>query len=122
MKVISNGDVYCDALSTAAIATIPFIAIGIISQPLVLYLSAVLGGLMFCIFLIRFAISLRHPAIIRTSKLIDNVMSLMQIPYVSALIGMILIDNGIDGIPVIWLSIALAIIMLLLSFMFREDG
>ncbi|MDE6551534.1 MAG: hypothetical protein K2K98_01025 [Muribaculaceae bacterium] len=109
MKLISNNDAYADALSTEAFAVIPFIAIGIVGQRVVLYVSATLGILFFCCFLIRFFVTLHRPSSIKASARLDNIMSLMQFPYVSALVGMILIDNGLEAVPILWLSLVFAI-------------
>ena len=109
MKLISNNDSYADALSTSMFATIPFIAIGLVDHPVVLYVSASLGILMLCAFLIRFFITLNRPSTIKSSTRLDNLMSLMQFPYVSALTGMIFIANGLEAAPILWLSLILAI-------------
>ena len=121
MKIISNDDVYADALSTAAFATIPFVAMGVKGHTLLLYVSVGLSILFFCLFLIRFAHLLRKTHIIRSSRLLDNVMSLMQFPYVTALAAMIFIDNGIDATPVLWLALACAIGTVPIVRIFGDD-
>ena len=109
MKILSNGDTYADALSTAAFATIPFITMGVMDHPVVLWISSALGILFASLFLIRFFMILHDNSCVRTCKRLDNLMSMMQFPYVSALAGMILIDNGLEAEPVMWLSLAIAI-------------
>ena len=109
MKIISNGDTYADALSTVAFATIPFITIGAMDHPAVLWISSALGILFASLFLIRFFMIIHDDSHVRTSKRLENLVSMMQFPYVSALAGMILIDNGLEAEPVMWLSLAIAI-------------
>ncbi|MDE6740729.1 MAG: hypothetical protein K2J58_00175 [Muribaculaceae bacterium] len=109
MKIISNGDTYADALSTATFATIPFITIGAMDHPAVLWISSALGILFASLFLIRFIMIIHDDSCVRTSKRLENLMSMMQFPYVSALAGMILIDKGLEAQPVMWLSLAIAV-------------
>lgn len=109
MKIISNGDTYADALSTAAFATIPFITIGTMDHPVVLWISSALGTLFALLFLIRFVMIIHDDSCVRTYRRLENLMSMMQFPYVSALAGMILIDNGLEAQPVMWLSLAIAV-------------
>ncbi|MDE7350874.1 MAG: hypothetical protein K2N25_07390 [Muribaculaceae bacterium] len=109
MKIISHNDVYADALSTAAFSTIPFLAIGIVGHPVVLHVSASLGILFLCCFLIRFFVILHRPSSIKTSGRLDNIVSMMHLPYAAALAGMIFLDNGFEAEPILWLSLILAI-------------
>ncbi len=122
MKIISDGDSYADALSTAAFATIPFITIGVMDHPLVLWISSALGILFTSLFLIRFIMILHDDSCVKTSKRLDNIMSMMQFPYVSALAGMILIDNGIDAQPVMWLSLAIAVGIVIFLLLDNEEN
>ena len=109
MKAISNGDSYADALSTAGVAPIPFVTIGAMDHPAVLWISSALGILFASLFFIRFIMIIHDDSCVRTYRRLDNLMSMMQFPYVSALAGMILIDNGLEAEPVMWLSLAIAI-------------
>ncbi|MDE5814163.1 MAG: hypothetical protein K2H72_07755 [Muribaculaceae bacterium] len=110
MKIISNDDAYADALSTAAFATIPFIIFGVIGHPVVLYVSSALGILLFCGFLIRFAVNQHNHSTIRTSKWIADFMSLLQLPYVFAVSALILIADGIDATIIMWFCLAVAVL------------
>ena len=109
MKIISHTDAYADSLSTAAFSTIPFVAIGIVGHPVVLYVSAALGITFLCAFLTRFFIILNNSTVIKTSGRLDNIVSMMQLPYAAALAGMIFLDNGFEAEPILWLSLILAI-------------
>lgn len=108
-------------MSSVAFATIPFIAIGIVGQHVVLYVSATLGILSLCCFLIRFFVTLHTPSKIRVSTRLDTLMSLMQFPYVAALVGMIFIDNGFDAVPILWLSLIFAIGALAFAIMDPDE-
>lgn len=121
MKAISNGDVYTDALSTGTFASIPFITFGIFGHPFLMYVSSALGILLCCAFLVRFIYTLRYPSIIKSSKRLECIVSLMQIPYVAALAGMVFIDNGLDVTPILWLALALAIAVIVLGLVNKED-
>ncbi|MDE6379215.1 MAG: hypothetical protein K2L11_01985 [Muribaculaceae bacterium] len=110
MKIISGHDTYADALSTAAFATIPFIIFGVIGHPVVMYVSSALGILLFCGFLIRFAVNQHNHSTIRTSKWLSNLMSLLQLPYVFAVSALILISDGIDATIVMWFCLAVAVL------------
>lgn len=110
MKIISNGDAYADALSTAALATIPFIAFGILRHPIVLYVSSALAILLSCCFLIRFFMTLKRPDIIKASEWMTDLMSLLELPYVFAVSALLLIIDRIDASIVIWLSLAVALL------------
>ena len=109
MKTISIYDSYADALSTAAFATIPFIAMGMTGHTVLLYVSAGLGIMFFTLFLIRFVLLIRDKVETRNSRLLDNVMSLMLFPYVAALAAMIFIDNGYDATIVLWMALGIAV-------------
>ncbi len=109
MRIISNDDTYADALSSAAFATIPFIAIGVMDNPVVLYISASLGIIFFVTFLIRFIINLKIPSTIKTSNCVADLVSLLQFPYVVALASLIFTMEGIDMTVGLWLSLAIAI-------------
>ena len=120
MKPISNGDTYADALSTAAFATIPFIMIGVMGMPVVEWISTALGILFASLFLIRFILLIHDDSYVRTSKRLDNLMSMMQLPYVTALSGLILMLKVLEAEPVMWFSLAIAIGTLLLVIFYRE--
>lgn len=109
MKILSNDDTYADALSTAAFASIPLIAIGVMGMPVVLWISAILGSLFFLLFLIRFCLMLYRDAPIKTSKKLDVLMSTLQFPYVAMLAGLIFMLKGIDGELVLWMALLFAI-------------
>lgn len=110
MKTISNDDVYADALSTAALATIPFITIGILKNPILLDIAASLGILLGCCFLIRFVILLYRPEAIRPKGWIEEFMSLMQLPYVFAISATFLIIYGMDDASIIlWICLAVSL-------------
>lgn len=121
MKAISNGDSYADALSTAAFATIPFITIGSMGHPAVLWISSALGALFALLFLIRFVMIIHDDSCVRTYRRLDYLMSMMLFPYVSALAAMILIDNGIDAQPVMWLSLGIAVATVAFILLEREE-
>ena len=109
MKTISNDDVYADALSNAALATIPFITFGILKYPTLLNIAAALGILLGCAFLIRFVMMLYRPEIIRTKGWIEQFMSLLQLPYVFAISATILIFYGMDASVVLWICLAFSL-------------
>ena len=109
MKIISIYDSYADALSTAAFATIPFIAMGMTGHTVLLYVSAGLGIMFFTLFLIRFVLIIRDKVKPRNNRLLDNVMSLLLFPYVAALAAMIFIDNGYDTTIVLWMALGIAV-------------
>ena len=44
-----------------------------------------------------------------------------QFPYVSALAGMILIDNGLDAQPVMWLSLGIAVATVAFTLLEGEE-
>ena len=110
MKTISNDDVYADALSTAALATIPFITIGIFKNPILLDISASIGILLGCCFLIRFVILLYRPEAIRTKGWIEEFMSLMQLPYVFAISAMFLINYDKEASVILWICLAVSLL------------
>ena len=110
MNVISNNDVYADALSTGMIATIPFITIGILGHPIVLYISASLGILLLCTFLIRFTVTLRKDNAVRSETWITELVSELSLPYMFSLSSLILIDNGLDASAGLWFSLAITIV------------
>ena len=110
MKIISNDDGYSDALSTAMIATIPFITIGIADHPVVLYASSVSVILLFCSFMARLIITLKKPETVRPAAWLTELVSLLQLPYATALSSLILINEGIEMAFGLWFSLAYAIV------------
>ncbi len=112
MKIISNKDVYADTLSSAAIATVPFIAIGIVGHPIVLYVSIAIGILSMCTFLIRFVFILHRPDSVCTTEWVANLMSLLQLPYFFAIAAYVLSFDGVDAVPLLWVCLGLAILII----------
>lgn len=110
MRIISNDDVYVDALSTAALATIPFITIGILNHPIILNVASALGILLGCGCLIRFGINAKRPETIRTNEWVPNLMSFLQLPYVFVISAFILINDRIDATIIVWICLGVAIL------------
>ena len=110
MKIISNDDVYVDVFSTAMFATIPFLAIGITGYPVIMYVSMGLGILFICIFMTRFFYTLRRPEAVRSSKLVTELVSMLQFPYAVALGSMILIMEGYDMSVGLWMALGIVVL------------
>lgn len=109
MKPLSNGDVYADALSTAAIATIPFITLGKIGHPATLYVAVSLGILFACCYFGRIIFMMVKDSPARTSRKLENLMGLLEVPYVIALSALIFIHAGYEVEAALWIALGAAI-------------
>lgn len=120
MKIVSNRDSYADALSTASIAAIPFIAIGSLKHPAVYYISWTLCILFACLYFIRFAFTLRNDSSKRSEHL-DNFMEIMQGPYVFSLAACFFMQAGYDMEPIFWLTLGFAVIGTVFSIFYNKE-
>lgn len=120
MKIISNGDAYADALSTTAIATVPFIAFGMLNRPVVLYSALTIGMLLFCIYLIRFFYTLKTDASQKPEWLPDLI-SILQLPYVFLVAALLLFVAHIDATPVVWVSLGVGLSEAVFLPVLREE-
>lgn len=120
MKIISNGDSYADALSTSAIATIPFIAIGSLEHPAVYYTSWTLCFLFACIYIARLVIILRKDSSKRSER-VENLVEIMQVPYVFALAACFFMQAGYDMKPVFGVTLGVALIGAALVLFNKKD-
>lgn len=124
MKIISNGDVYADILSTAAIATIPFIAIGVFGQDATFYVSVALGIIFACGYFARLIFTVVRDTV-RKSRKLELFMDIMLLPYVIALTGLIFILERYEVEIVLWMALCAAVLAAVLVridyFDFYED-
>ena len=120
MKIISNCDSYADVLSTSAIATIPFIAIGSLDHPVVYYTSLTLCFLFSCIYIVRVVIILRKDSAKRSER-VENLVEIMQVPYVFSLAACFFMQAGYDMKLVFGVTLGVALIGAALTLFYKED-
>lgn len=109
MIKLFHANQFADTCSNIMVATLPFITVGMLGNPVVLYISTAVGG----IFLIGFLYSLISRKCISATlsdKMAQIIRDLLSLPYAFALSSVILMSRGINADEGLWFALFLAIV------------
>lgn len=111
MNIITNNDSYAEAFSIAMFSSTPFITIGQLWSPAVMYVSSAIGIIFLILFLGRILFTLNSKRTTSSSPWISEMISQLSLPYFIALSSLILVYNEVDASAGLWFSLAYTLIV-----------